>query len=91
MEKTIQFPDKPIDQLEITDDDLVPLGLFDTALEEMKTKHRDRMNVLEASLLKEGEIHISNEIRKMGVENEKTKKVISNSIYIQYLNYRLEN
>jgi len=49
------------------------------------------MNVLEASLLKEGEIHISNEIRKMGVENEKTKKVISNSIYIQYLNYRLEN
>ena len=87
--KATLFPDKPIDQLEITDDDLVPLVLFDDALSEREYGFKDRKRTLEA-LIEEGKMHVSKKIGAMGVENEKTKKIISNSIFVQYLNDRLE-
>ena len=83
--------DKPVSEIEITDEDLVPLELFDHVLAEKEHKYSDRKSYL-VDLIAEAKSKSKATIDQMGADSltDKTKKIVENSVFIAYLNQRLE-
>ena len=77
-------------EIEITDEDLVPLELFDQALAMKQHKFEDK-NSYVIALIQDAKIEVSKKITALGVDTEKTKRTIEQSIFINYLNSRLES
>jgi len=79
--KATILPDKPLTQLVVTDEDLVPLELFDSVLSVRETKYEEKRGQISAMV-----VRLKNEaaakIKTMGVDTEKTKKIVENSVFI---------
>jgi hypothetical protein len=80
---------RPIEEEVITDEDLVPLELLDMILAKKQMKQEQRKSVL-SNLLVGANKEADRKIKELKVENEKTKKIIENSMFITYLNNKLE-
>lgn len=69
--KSKQQPEKRIDELTITDEDLVPLELFDVVLGQIKHKFDDKRQLC-LDLVSEAKLEISKKVKAMEMEkNEK--------------------
>lgn len=83
--KATILPDKPVTQLVVTDEDLVPLELFDQVLQARDVKQDEKRSQI-ASLIAKMKADATNKIKTMGVDSEKTKKIVENSVFINSLN-----
>jgi len=88
--KATILPDKPVSQLVVTDEDLVPLELFDQVLQARDVKQDEKRSQI-ASLIAKMKADATNKIKTMGVDSEKTKKIVENSVFINSLNQAMEN
>jgi hypothetical protein len=79
--------DKEVSEIEITDEDLVPLELFDVVISQKEHKYGDRKSYL-VELVNESKNKAKATIETMGVDSitDKTKKIVENSVFIGYLN-----
>jgi hypothetical protein len=73
----------------ITDEDLVPLELLDMIYNKRIQKLESK-RVQISKLVDEAKVKGLEKIKELKVENEKTKKIIENSMFITYLNDKLE-
>mmetsp|Transcript_8432 Transcript_8432/g.14118 ORF Transcript_8432/g.14118 Transcript_8432/m.14118 type:complete len:814 (-) Transcript_8432:18-2459(-) len=89
-DKARSHPEKPPAQLQqITDDDLVPLELFDFVLAELQNKSSERRQTI-AHFLAECHSQVAKAITKLQIDSEKTKKIVEQSVLAHFLNQRLE-
>ena len=63
VQKSLVIKDKPIDQIEITDEDLVPLEIFDQVISVLENKFEERKQLL-FSLIQNCFIHTSMKKKK---------------------------
>lgn len=81
---------KPLDEIKITDEDLVPLELLRHTLDQKKSKYHDNMDFITRFIASSQE-EVTKKIRQLQVENVKTKKIIENNVFVQYLNKTMED
>lgn len=67
------MPDKKLEELNVTDEDLVPLELFDVVLSQIKHKFDDKRQMW-GDLMAEARLEISKKIKAMEMNNDKQKK-----------------
>jgi len=73
----------------ITDEDLIPLELLDMIYNKRIQKLEKKRQLI-GTLLTESNRVAQEKTRELKIENEKTKKIIENSMFVNYLNNRLE-
>lgn len=73
------------EELNVTDEDLVKLELFDVVLSQMRHKFEEQNRVW-LDLLKEAKEEISKKQKSMGSSNDKQKRTIQESVLISHLN-----
>lgn len=88
-QKSKEHPEKPIEKINITDEDLVPLDLFDIVLSQIENKWHEKIACFN-DLISACKQECASKIKQLKVDTEKTKKIVENSTFIQYLNSRLE-
>lgn len=81
--------DKPIAELAVTDEDLVPLELFDQVLAARDSKQDEKRAQISAMIARL-KSDAAAKIKSMGVDTEKTKKIVENSVFIASLNAAME-
>lgn len=81
--------DKPVAELVVTDEDLVPLELFDQVLQLREAKQDEKKQQIVAMIAKM-KSDAQQKIKSMGVDTEKTKKIVENSVFIHSLNQSME-
>lgn len=87
--KATLLPDKPIESLNVTDEDLVPLELFDEVLTQIKHKFDDKKTYwLEFTAMAKKEIQ--KKLQQLNIDNEKKKKMIQDSVLVTFMNSKLE-
>ena len=80
---------KPLDEVVITDEDLVPLDLFDRVLQSRDSKQElKRLSI--QGMIQRLKAEAAAKIKSMGVDTEKTKKIVENSVFISALNAQME-
>ena len=89
VQKSLVIKDKPIDQIEITDEDLVPLEIFDQVISVLENKFEERKQLL-FSLIQKAKVEAQAKIKSLGVDTDKTKKIVENSTFVTFLNHSLE-
>lgn len=90
-EKARQQPDKPLNVVsQITDDDLVPLEMFDWVLSQIQHKQSERKQTILA-FLNECQVQVHKVIQKLGIDSDKTKKIVEQSVVVSHINTRMEN
>lgn len=88
-QKAAIVTDKPVAQLEITDEDLVPLELFDQVIAQRENKYDEKRQYL-VQLIQRAKQEAVAKIKQLGVDTDKTKKIVENSSFISGLNQLLE-
>ena len=71
----------------ITDEDLVPLDLFDRVVEEMENKVRDRANTVRR-FIKECQHDVKTKQER--IDSDKHKKIVEQNVLITFLNNTME-
>lgn len=87
--KATLLPDKPIETLNVTDEDLVPLELFDEVLTQIKHKFDDK-KIYWQDLMTMARKEIQKKVQQLNIDNEKKKKMIQDSVLVTFLNTKLE-
>ena len=87
--KATLLPDKPIETLNVTDEDLVPLELFDEVLTQIKHKFDD-IKIYWQDLMTLARKEIQKKVQQLNIDNEKKKKMIQDSVVVTFLNTKLE-
>ena len=80
---------KPLEEIVITDEDLVPLDLFDKVLQSRENKQELRRLQIQG-MIQRLKLEAAAKIKSMGVDTEKTKKIVENSVFIATLNAQME-
>ena len=81
---------KPIDDVKITDEDLVPLDLIKHVLGQKRYKFNSTWEYLNG-FLKESQEEVNKKIQQLQVENNKIKQTIENNVFIAHLNKVMED
>jgi len=68
---------------------LVPLELLDIIYNKRVNKLESKRTLI-ATLVVEANKKAADKIKELKIENEKTKKIIENSMFVDYLNNKLE-
>ena len=90
-EKASILPDRPLEEMQITDDDEVPLELFDIALGQIKHKF-DCKVALYKELISSGKKEVHKMVQSLGLEKDAKKKAkLEPAVFISFLNQRLES
>lgn len=88
--KALIVTETPVDKLQITDEDLVPLEIFDDVMNYKEHKFDDKRSQL-GKLISNAKNEAAQKIKSLGVDAEKTKKIVENSVFVSYLNTLMEN
>ena len=80
---------KSLDEIVITDEDLIPLDLFDKVLQSRDNKQELKRLQIQG-LIQKLKLEAAQKIKAMGVDSEKTKKIVENSVFISTLNSQME-
>lgn len=78
-----------LEDLSVTDEDLVPLDLFDQVLKAKEDKQEQKKNLI-GNLIANLRNDAIMKIKATGIEIPKTKKIIENSVFITSLNQYLD-
>ena len=88
-QKAAVLNDRPVAELELTDEDLVPLELLDQVAAQLENKYDEKRQQLVA-LIARARQEAAAKIKQLGVDSDKTKKIVENSSFIAGLNQALE-
>jgi hypothetical protein len=80
---------KALEEIVITDEDLIPLDLFDKVLQSRDNKQELKRLQIQG-LIQKLKLEAAQKIKAMGVDTEKTKKIVENSVFISSLNSQME-
>jgi hypothetical protein len=80
---------KALEEIVITDEDLIPLDLFDKVLQSRDNKQELKRLQIQG-LIQKLKLEAAQKIKAMGVDSEKTKKIVENSVFISTLNSQME-
>jgi len=80
---------KALEEIVITDEDLIPLDLFDKVLQSRDNKQELKRLQIQG-LIQKLKQEATQKIKTMGVDTEKTKKIVENSVFISTLNSQME-
>lgn len=80
---------KALEEIVITDEDLIPLDLFDKVLQSRDNKQELKRLQIQG-LIQKLKLEAAQKIKAMGVDTEKTKKIVENSVFISTLNSQME-
>jgi len=80
---------KALEEIVITDEDLIPLELFDKVLQSCDNKQELKRLQIQG-LIQKLKLEAAQKIKAMGVDSEKTKKIVENSVFISTLNSQME-
>jgi hypothetical protein len=80
---------KALEEIVITDEDLIPLDLFDKVLQSRDNKQELKRLQIQG-LIQKLKLEATQKIKTMGVDTEKTKKIVENSVFISTLNSQME-
>ena len=80
---------KALEEIVITDEDLIPLDLFDKVLQSRDNKQELKRLQIQG-LIQKLKMEATQKIKTMGVDTEKTKKIVENSVFISTLNSQME-
>jgi hypothetical protein len=83
-----QKPD--FDNVNLTDEDFVPTVLFDKILSDIKRKFQEKKQTIQQFLHQMNQ-NIHSAIQKLGIDSEKTKKNVEQSILASSINQRMED
>ena len=86
-QKKAESPEKEVSELQVTDDDLVPLVLFDWVLSQIENKISERNKTVQ-SFIKDCQALVLDKARK--VDSEKLKKIVEQNVLITHLNDSME-
>jgi hypothetical protein len=90
IEKAKMFPDKPLEQIYMTEDDMVPLELLDMVVSQIKNKFDEKKRVWN-KLLADSKVEITKMVKSLDVEgNRSKKKAVEDAVFIGFLNTKLE-
>lgn len=81
---------KPIDEVRVTDEDLVPLELIKQVLNQQKFQFKSDCEYI-FKLINEIQEEVNSKIRQLQVENTKIKKIIENNVFVAHLNQVMED
>ena len=81
---------KRIDEVKLTDEDLVPLDLIKHVMGQRRYNFNLKWEYLN-NFLNDSQEEVSKKIRQLQVENNKIKKTIENNVFISYLNKLMED
>ena len=73
--KKMENPDTPLEEMNVTDDDLVELELFDQVLSSMQNKVAENRNT-HLSFIKECHQHVNVVQQKLALDSSKTKLIV---------------
>ena len=90
VQKALLFPDRPIEQLSITDEDMVPMELLDDVLGAYRHKIQSKFQLWK-DLVDSAKFETAKKVKQSGIESEKAKKLIESSVYIHYMVQRLDD
>ena len=90
VQKALLFPDRPIENLAITDEDLVPLEFLDDVLGEIRHKQNSKVEIWQ-EIVDSAKQETVKKIKQHGIESEKAKKTLESSVFIQYISQRLDD
>ena len=76
IEKSKMFPEKPLEQIYITEDDMVPLELLDIVVSQIRNKFDEKRRVWN-KLLADSKVEIT--------------KMVKDAVFIGFLNTKLED
>jgi hypothetical protein len=89
-EKAATLPDRPLAEMQITDDDEVPLEMFDISLGQIKHKFSSKV-ALWKELISSGKKEVTKMVQSLGLEGDAKKKAkLEPAVFINFLNQRLE-
>ena len=80
---------KALEEIVITDEDLIPLDLFDKVLQSRDNKQELKRLQIQG-LIQKLKQEATQKIKTMGVDTEKTKKIVENSVFISTINSQME-
>lgn len=80
-------PEIPLEDVVITDEDLVPLDLFDRVVEEIENKVRDRNNTIRR-YIKACQLDVKTKQER--IDSDKLKKTVEQNVLITFLNNSME-
>ena len=84
-EKKKDLAHKDIENIVITDDDLVPLELFDWVMSTIENKMSENQKTIQ-KFIKECHQAVDKIHSKMKLDSDKTKKIVEQNVFITYLN-----
>ena len=85
------FPEKPLEQIYITEDDMVPLELLDIVVSQIRNKFDEKRRVWN-KLLADSKVEITKMVKSLDVEgNRAKKKAVEDAVFIGFLNTKLED
>jgi hypothetical protein len=91
IEKAKMFPEKPLDQIMLTEDDMVPLDLLDVVISQIRNKFEEKKRVW-MKLLADSRVEISKMVKSLDVEgNRAKKKAVEDAVFVGFLNTKLED
>lgn len=91
VEKAGCLPDRPLEQMQITDEDLVPLELFDISLGQIKHAYEAK-HALWKELISGGKKEAAKMMQSLGLDaNDKKRGKLEPAVFVSFLNSRLEN
>ena len=90
VQKALLFPDRPIEQLSLTDEDMVPMELLDDVLGAYRHKIQSKFQLWK-DLVDSAKFETAKKVKQSGIESEKAKKLIESSVYIHYMAQRLDD
>lgn len=81
---------KPLEEIIVTDEDLVPLELIDNVISTIENKNEEKKQLC-FELIQKCKQEANSKIKQLGVTSDKTKKIVENSMLAHTLNNILEN
>lgn len=88
-EKRKELAHKDIELIQITDEDLVPLELFDWVMSTIENKMQENQKTIQ-KFIKECHLAVDKIHGKMKLDSDKTKKLVEQNVFICHLNSYLE-
>lgn len=87
--KAESLPDKPLEKITITEDDMTPFEVLDDVISEIKNKNQENLNTI-IKYIKECKEQVATIVAKMQDMNEKTRRVVEYNVLIDHLNKTME-
>lgn len=88
-EKRKELPNKDIENIQITDDDLIPLELFDWVMSTIENKMQENTRTIQR-FIKDCHAAVDKIHGKMKIDSDKIKKNVEQNVFITHLNSHME-